>query len=98
MVHRLQEQVADVEMEMNKAGLGVEVHTRPRGTHDWRETPASEVLDARALKAAAQAGHSSQTPSFLGKLRCLHYLQIAAIKQTLAGVCGCMSCDPPWTS
>ena len=43
-------------MEMNKAGLGVEVHTRPRGTHDWRETPASEVLDARALKAAAQAG------------------------------------------
>ena len=42
-------------LEMNKAGLGVEAHTRPRGAHDWRETPASEVLDARALKAAAQA-------------------------------------------
>ena len=39
---------------MAKAGLGVEVHTRPRGTHDWRETPASAVLDARTLKAAAQ--------------------------------------------
>ena len=53
-------------MEMNKAGLGVEAHTRPRGTHDWRETPASEVLDARALKAAAQAGHFSHTCSLLG--------------------------------
>ena len=41
-------------MDMAKAGLGVEVHTRPRGTHDWRETPASAVLDARTLKAAAQ--------------------------------------------
>lgn len=42
-------------LDLAKAGLGVEVHTRPRGTHDWRETPASEVLDARTLKAAAQA-------------------------------------------
>ena len=61
MVRRLQEQVGEVVAEMNKAGLGVEVHTRPRGTHDWRETPASEVLDARALKAAAQAGLSSRS-------------------------------------
>ncbi|CAL5225244.1 g8034 [Coccomyxa viridis] len=56
------EQVGEVVMEMNKAGLGVEVHTRPRGTHDWRETPASEVLDARALKAAAQAVQGPPPP------------------------------------
>ena len=48
--------MGDVVLDMAKAGLGVEVHTRPRGTHDWRETPASEVLDARTLKAAAQVG------------------------------------------
>ncbi len=57
-------------MEMNKAGLGVEVHTRPRGTHDWRETPASEVLDARALKAAAQAGPSAHTYILLSTAAC----------------------------
>lgn len=56
MLHCLQEQVGDVVLDMAKAGLGVEVHTRPRGTNDWRETPASEVLDARTLKAAAQVG------------------------------------------
>ena len=54
-------------MDMAKAGLGVEVHTRPRGAHDWRETPASEILDARTLKAAAQVclGSSAQLPHML---------------------------------
>ena len=56
MLYCLQEQVGDVVLDMAKAGLGVEVHTRPRGTNDWRETPASEVLDARTLMAAAQVG------------------------------------------
>ena len=56
MLHCLQEQVGAVVMDMAKAGLGVEGQTRRRGTNDWRETPASEVLDARTLKAAAQVG------------------------------------------
>ena len=73
-------------MDLAKAGLGVEVHTRPRGAHDWRETPASEALDARTLKAAAQACPVSPAQLFRPST---HMLPLPGIQQS--PVCSIMS-------